>query len=654
MPVTVLALYVSLVAIPGAALALALGLRGWLLVAAAPLLTFGLVGVAGSTLPLVGVLWSPAVFVVLTVVLAAVILLVRLAAVRFGRSRAAEFSDLATWGLVAQLGVALCAAVAGAVGMVVAATATRDFTAVPQVWDSVFHSNAIRYIADSGESDPAALRNLNDPVITSFYYPNAFHVVAATVVMVTKTPVPTVVNLSVAMFPGLLAIAMVALIRNGGGRPALAASAALLSCAFTAFPYDLLPWGTLLPFITAVALLPAFLAVLAAMLSQSGGIAMALPFTLAISGIGLLALHPSAAVAAAMMSMAMILQRWWMQRPHLAELRSLGLTAIAAVLIGAPLLLASARAASGPPFDWPANLTPANAAGQLFFLSHEQPFPQYWLVGLLAIGLLAGRSVRPFLWFIFAGVAFAALFVMTAAYENDLVALLTRPWWNDRWRFAALWTLPAILLAAAGVVAVHDGVWGTLQRVTGRVEMGRTRLALSSTVLTVVLATVVGLSNGLYAVRNTERLAQGFTDGPTVSGLEEQAYDELALLVSPGTYVMNDPYDGSALMWALDDLRPLFASPVIAPQELLTMDPERRTLFDSFNQIDSNPSVQRAAAQFEIEYVVIGEGLIAPAGDHAPGMRRLEDVNALEIVYENADARIYRIRWEDLTGAVRG
>lgn len=83
------------------------------------------------------------------------------------------------------------------------------------------------------------------------------------------------------------------------------------------------------------------------------------------------------------------------------------------------------------------------------------------------------------------------------------------------------------------------------------------------------------------------------------------------------------------------------------------MSPERRILFDSFNQIDSNRSVQRAAAQFEIDYVILGEGLIAPAGDHAPGMRRLEDVDVLEIVYENADARIYRIRWEDLPGAVR-
>ncbi|WP_141281206.1 DUF6541 family protein [Pseudonocardia hydrocarbonoxydans] len=654
MPVTVLALYASLIMVPGAVLALALGLRGWLLVAAAPLLTYGLVGAAGSTLPLAGVLWTPMVFLIVTAAGAAVVLVVRVAASRSGRVRSEGAPALTAWGVVPHLGTALCAATAAGVGIAVAATATRDFAAVPQVWDSVFHSNAIRYIADSGESDPAALRNLNDPVTTSYYYPNAFHVVAATVVMITSVPVPMVVDLSVALFPGILAVGMVALVRYGGGRPALAASAALLSCAFTAFPYDLLPWGTLLPFITAVALLPAFLAVLAAMLSWRDGIAIAMPIVLGVGGIGLLALHPSGAVAAALMSIAMLVQRWLAQRPGLGELRSLGLTAIAAVVLGTPLLLASARAASGPPFDWPANLTPANAAGQLFFLSHDQPFPQYWLIGLLVIGLLARRAIRPFLWFVAAGALFAALFVMTAAYENDVVALLTRPWWNDRWRFAALWTLPAILLAASGMVAVRDGMWALLERVSPRVNEGKVGLLLSSTVLAAVLALVAGLSDGLYMSRNTDRLAQGFTDGPTVSTLEEQAYDELAQIVTPGTFVMNDPYDGSAMMWALDDVRPVFASPVIALQELPTMDPERRTLFTSFNQIDVNLGVQRAAADFGIEYVVLGEGLIAPAGDHAPGMLGLEDVRALELVYDNPDARIYRIRWEDLTAVVRG
>lgn len=654
MPVPVLLLHAGLVVLPGAALALALGLRGWLLAAAAPLLTYGLVGAAGSALPLVGVRWSPAVLLVLTVVASVAVLAVRLVLRRTGRAGRPEGPELPAWGPVQHAGTALCVLVALGVGIAVAATATRDFAAVPQVWDSVFHSNAIRYIADSGQSDPAALRNLNDPATASYYYPNAYHVLAATVVMATGVPVPVVVDLSVALFPGLLSVGMAALVRCGGGRPALAAAAALLSCAFTAFPYDLLPWGTLLPFITAVALLPAFLAVLASVLSWRGGVAVALPLALGLGGIGLLALHPSGAVAAALMAVALLVQRWVAQRPTLGQVRSLGLTAAAAVLLGGPLLLASARAASGPAFDWAANVSPAGAAGQLLFLSHDQAFPQYWLVALLAVGLLSRAAVRPFLWFVVVAAVFGALFVAAAAYEGELVALLTRPWWNDRWRFAALWTLGAVLLAAGGVVAVRDAVWAGVARLAPLVDAGRRRALLSSAVLAAVLAVVAVLSNGLYVERNTVRLAQGFTDGPTVSSLEERAFDELAVLVPPGSYVMNDPYDGSAMMWALDDVRPVFASPVITVQELPTMHPERRTLFTSFNRIDTDPAVQRAAASFDIEYVVLGEGLIAPAGDHAPGMLELDRVRALELVYENPDARIYRIRWDTLPAADRG
>ena len=67
------------------------------------------------------------------------------------------------------------ALVAAGVGMGVAYGATRGFTAVPQVWDSVFHANATRYIAATGRSDPAALRNLNNPVATSYYYPGGLN-----------------------------------------------------------------------------------------------------------------------------------------------------------------------------------------------------------------------------------------------------------------------------------------------------------------------------------------------------------------------------------------------------------------------------------------------------------------------------------------------
>ncbi|NMI01547.1 DUF6541 family protein [Pseudonocardia acidicola] len=644
-PGAVLVVYGALLFAPGLVVGMGFGLRGWLLAAAAPLLGYGIVGAAGSALPHAGVNWSPMAFVTSAAVVALLAALVRFAARRIrpssGRPRSAEH-----WPVTQNLGIAAMVAVSAGVGLIVTASATDGFTAVSQIWDSVFHSNAIRFIADTGLSDPAALQKLNNPTTSSYYYPNAYHVLAATVVMLTGSSVPTVVDTGVGLVPGILALGMVALIRHCGARPALAAAAALLSCAFTAFPYDLLPWGSLLPYIAALALLPAFLALWVATLNDHGGRTTSLPVTLGIAGIGLLALHPSVAVAAAVLGLAFVVQLWISRRPRLHDFRAVGITALAAVALGAPLLAASLAAAAGPAFNWPANMRPADAMGQLFFLSHEQPFPQYWLVGLAAVGVFQVRNLLPLRWFVAAGLVFAALFVMAAAYEGELVALLTRPWWDDKWRFAALWSLAALLLASAGVVGLRDALWSFGARLVPALKGlgGRPRTAVSSAALTLVLLITALLTNGLYNGRNEARLAQAFTNGPTVNANERLAFDTLARIAPAGSTVMNDPYDGSALMWALDDVRPVFASPVIAAQELPTMDPHRRTLFYSFNQLDADLAVQRAVRALNIRYVIICTGFIPPSSQHVPGMQGLDAVRSLELVYENADARIYAIR----------
>jgi hypothetical protein len=644
----VLVVSLLMLVLPGLLTAAAFGLRGWLAAATAPLLTYGIVGAAGPVLPAIGILWSPAAFAAVSLAFSAVVAGARLGVRRVQRDRtAAPVVDRSPnhWAATHHAGIAAAVLLAAAVGFVVTVQATREFTAVPQVWDSVFHSNAIRYIADSGQSNPDALRNLNDPVVASYYYPNAFHVLAATVVMVTGADVPTVITTGVALFVPMLAVGAVALIRSCGGRPAFAFATAVLSCAFTAFPWDLLPWGTLLPFITALTLMAAFLAIAATILRREQ-YSIVLPIALGLAGIGLLALHPSVAVAVVICGVALVIQTWLQRRPSIRDLTAVVVTVAAAGLLGLPLLLASLGAASSADYDWPAVFSPADALGQLFFLSHDQRFPQYWLVLLVAVGLVSHRVIRPMIWLVAAGIFFAGLFVLAAAYEGEIVSLLTRAWWNDRWRFAALWSVAAMFLAGAGAVEIHDGLLNLLNRVKVRRRAavgGRGRLVLSSAVLAAVLAGVWASTGGLYHERNETRLAQAFTDGPTVSTAERRAFDELARLVPKGQLVMNDSYDGSALMWALDDVRPVFASPVIAPQELVTMPPERRVLFDSFDQIDTMPAVRRAVEHLGIRYVIVCDGIIGPARGHGPGMQSVEAAKSLRLVFENDAARIYEI-----------
>ena len=257
---------------------------------------------------------------------------------------------------------------------------------------------------------------------------------------------------------------------------------------------------------------------------------------------------------------------------------------------------------------------------------------------------------RQVLWYVAASTLFAALFVLAASYEGTLVTVLTRPWWNDRWRFAGLWSLATVLLAAGGLVTVRDAVVWLAERVLPALRRATEwrRFAVSATALVGVVLAVAVVTEGLYFTRNVTRLAYAFSDGPTVSSDELRAFDRLAELVPEGSSVMNDPYDGSALMYALTDVRPVFASPLVPPYDVDAMGPDRRVLFESFNRIDTDVAVQEAVRHLNVSYVIVCKGFIMPANDYAPGMHWIGTQRSLTPVYENADARVYRI---DLAGA---
>lgn len=640
---TNLTVLVLIVALPGLLVSAAAGLRGWVLAAAAPLVTFGLVGIAGTGLPLLGVSWSPGTLAAATSVVAAVTLGVR---VLLARRRPPTLSGAAQsrWGLVHHLGVAAAVLVSAFVGLAVVATATAGFAALPQFWDTTFHANAIRLISTTGESAPAALAALNEPAGSGFYYPNAFHVVAATLVMTTGIDVVPALEMTIALVPALFALGVAALVRTVSGRPAVAAAAALVACTFSAFPYDLA--GVLLPYIFALALLPAFATQWADALRAGRSAPYARPVVLGVGAVGLLALHPSGLVAAAVLCGAYLLQAWWQRRPARRDGVVIGVGAVATGLLGAPLVLASAGAAAAGSFDWPIAMNAGDAVGRLLTLEHGHDTPQWWTAIAVALGLIGLRRHRELGWLAAAGAVFAVIYVLAASYEGSLVELLSRPWWNDRWRLVALWAVAVAPLAGAGIVTVRDIALDLLRRV------GAPRPLLAVGLLAALLLAFSSVTEGLYRDRNTERLAGAFTDGPTVSFAERDAFRQLAAALPPDALVMNDPQDGSALAYALDGVRTVFASPVNEQSDLPTMSPDRRVLFDGFDDLDRDPAVQDAVRRLGITHVVVSSGYYFAAGGPAPGMREVERVAALRLMFRTPSTAVYEVRLPD--EAVRG
>src|SRR5882757_594896 len=145
--------YLMVAIVPGVLVGYASGIRGWLLAAASPALTYGVIGIFGPLAPMIGIRWNALTLLGGSVLCAAVAFGVRWL---FRSPDARQPRAGLDWSRSRHWMLAGAVLVATAVGLLAMARAS-GFTAIPQWWDAEFHANALRVIADSGNSSPAAL-----------------------------------------------------------------------------------------------------------------------------------------------------------------------------------------------------------------------------------------------------------------------------------------------------------------------------------------------------------------------------------------------------------------------------------------------------------------------------------------------------------------
>lgn len=657
---TVLALYGALLLLPGLAVGFACGLRGWALAGTAPLTTYALVAATGTVCALAGLPWSPATLAIATAVAVAGAALAAVLRRRAARPAAAgdeqvlttpaeghEHGDVPRWpGWRGAMVIA--ATVAGAaLGALALADASGWLADPPQDWDSQFHANAVRQVADTGDADPAALAAINryeQP--DGFYYPNGYHLVTALVYQLSGADMTRTINASIVLLAPMFTLGLVALLRQFRVRPLLAATAALTSSAAAAIPYDLIMRGPLVNYATGVVLVPAFLIMLYRAVGDRSRAAAPVAGLTAASAAALLVIHPGAAFVAVVFAVAMIAERWLLGPRRIPRdlLMLAGIGAVTAVL-ALPAVLGSLNSfADAPVYVWPADQFAAHAFGDLLGFSHLSAFPRWFLVLPLFAGIVGLRRLRPLWWLLAGSAVFAGLFLLSASYQHPLIPLLTRPWWNDRWRIIAVATIGAIVLAAHGMVVLSDAVRRRSLRFAAALPGGfgngvRTALRASPLVPLVVVGALAIGSNGFYLEENALRVQRGqYLPGPGLSPLEREGVAKLATLVPPGARVMNQDGDGSAWMFALTGVRP-----VNGHIETAGLSPTQKLLQQRFNRLDTDQQVRAAVERLDIRYVFVGRGYVRPNFRRADGLRRLDLVSSLQLVYENPDVRIYRV-----------
>ncbi len=635
-------IYILTLWLPGGAAAAALGLRGWQLAASAPLVTYFIAGVAGPLFSAMGVrynVWSVLVFTVVVVLICAA---ARWLTLRRGHGARQPVPTGPDWLRSSHLIVAGMVLVAAAVGVFTVVRGMGWLDAIPQDWDAAFHANGTRYIAATGDGGLFGMGNVNwyDPPNTVFY-PNAYHLVAALVYLEGHASVAAVLNANTVLWPGLLALTLVAMVRVFRGRVTTACYVALIAVAGTAGVYENMFRGPLLPYELGLVLIPVALIALHRYLERPDFDTGAM-FVMAV--VSLLLVHSSTLFGGFLLAAPMLIQRWWGSRSRIwPDCRRLIVGGVVAMAVSAPALAGAVHSASSfGAVAWPVQFTAAAAAGSLLVFQHIEAYPQIFLAIGLWVGLITYRRLGALRWTFGAAGLSGALFVAVAAYGNHVVLAISRPWWDDRYRLIALAFLPLAVLAGHGMSMIQDWLAGLVRRAAGQRLTPR---LWSMATAVVLLALFLVTTKGLYHRVNEGIVQRGYGTAPRVnthdlpvSPDEVLAMEQLPALVKPGDRVMNDRNDGSLWMYAISGVQP-----VAGHYDDTAMAPEIDMLGGSFNQYDTDPAVRAAVAKLHITYVMVDSGFLRAGGTRAPGLANLDRSDFLVKVYSNPDATIYRI-----------
>lgn len=625
-----------------ASLAGARGLRRWAL--AAPI-TFTIAGVGAILLEFVGVPFTLLGVIVLTMLVAIAVVLVRLLLRRRGwipTSTLGAPADTAPADIIAAPGkgrVVIWTLIAAGFGYAAAALGWRIMAgiggpeSIAQLFDNVFHLNAVHLITDTGVGSSLILGNLTEA--SRGFYPAALHDIAALIVTAGGFDVPTVLNTTAITLAAVVwpISAVFLTTRLFGARPAVVVLTAVLAPAIGAFPYRLLSFGVLYPFHAALVMLPVVLALLvelfgAGRVKTPPVVVSVLALIAVVPGVALA--HPSAIVAALVFSIPFVIVRIvWAIRTR----RDAGPRVTAAVLIACGVYAVGTLGAFlvvRPPLStapWDPSQSNKEALGAILSVSPSYTTLDWALLALCLIGI-AGACMRlPRYWPILAlyGIGAALYFASAALPAGGLRDLLSGVWYRDTIRLSALLVIAAFPLLVLGALTITRAV----ARLLARLQPGTSVEAPRATILRLGAAVLVALVIIPVTHRGPMAEAQrwlgesyGQTGGSALVDEDERALlDEVADLVPADGVVVGNPVTGASLVYALGDRKTL------APHIFGYRSPDEQYLLDRWDEAGTDPKVceiiERLGAYWALDFG--SHGVLGESDDRLPGTDGLSE-----------------------------
>lgn len=513
---------------------------------------------------------------------------------------------------------------------------------ISQSFDNVFHLNAVRFVLETGSASPLTVGSMTSDSGGVWFYPSGWH---GTVALVSQLAGASIMTASSAMTVVVAALvwpaAVLLLTRTlmGGSRTVLIAAGAL-SGMIPAFPILMLDYGVLYPYLLGVALVPAALAAMVALLSlhEEEVVPGVLTLVFAAAGAlpGIAVAHPGAFVAwmvLAVLAAAIAFVRFIRRRPERAAVLRASVWMGTALVIAAVAwkVLKPAAEARG----WPVEQSVAQAIGQAITVAPTYGNVPWIVVALLGVGVVAALRERRSSQ-VFALAAFLAvgiLYVVASALPwHQLRDLMTAAWYNNAPRLAALLPIVVIPLAAYGAAAL-------IQWIAPRLAIADRRRSMIAMVAGIVL---VGLAGQGYASFQAIRMASAvytYTDESRLITLDEKTLlERLPDEVPADATVVGSAWTGAGLAYAFSDRA------VLMPHMLMDLTKDDLLILDHL--ADARPgtavckAIERADALFVLDF---GTQEIHGAEHEYDGLADLEDSPAVTLIDEVGDARLYRV-----------
>lgn len=509
------------------------------------------------------------------------------------------------------LAVVIGAVAAVVIGSVTFITGVKRPDAIHQSWDSVFHYNAIRYIEQTGKASPLTIGTLGQPGGKTSFYPDAWHAMAAvlaelTGASVSVTAVVTCLVIAVLIWPlSCLLLARHLFGADGSRAAAAVVITGMVSSLFGAFPWMLTgAYGILWPNALGLALAPAGVALGLSIVRASDGDSFgAQRWFFGVAGGWAIAIsHPNSALSVAVICVIPLLAA--VARYLAGQYRSHAVATTLIVLAVVAVAIAGVSVAAKLPtvrivesVSWRPFETPAHAVVSALSNATDHQAPELLLSTFSIIGMVACFVWRQRRWLVCAELVVVALYVGSAGIGSPTARLFTFLWFDDSYRIAAILPVVAIPLATMGVLAVGE----LLQRVLFRDALAaRPALALA---IPLAVGAVVAVPTAVQSVpRNAHTVGLQFNtsgDETLISSSKLEFLQTVARLVPRSALVANNPFDGTAYLFALSGTR------VLNPQLNRSSDQDVTYLAHHIADLGQDLRACALVRRFAVGYMVV-------------------------------------------------